>query len=164
MSGYSVRPMQLADASSVAEVHVQVWRDTYPGHDVRRISGCSGRGGVRAVLAASAWPTCRPTPATWSAQRRTARIVGFGVAGPSRDDDPPVPRELYAINVLATAQGTGLADLLMLELLGDDAASLWVAEGNARARAFYARHGFVPDGTRKVREATETAEVRLVRT
>ena len=162
MSGYSVRPMQLADASTVAEVHVQVWRDTYPG-----LMSAAYLDALDVAEFVQSWSQrLAGLPDDTSYLVGTApdgAIVGFGVAGPSRDDDPPVPRELYAINVLATAHGTGLADLLMLELLGDGAASLWVAEGNARARAFYARHGFVPDGTSKVREATGMAEVRLVR-
>ncbi len=162
MSGYSVRPMQLADASAVAEIHVRVWRDTYPG-----LMSAAYLDGLDVAEFRQSWTErLADLPANTGFLVGIApggAIVGFGVAGPSRDDDPPVPRELYAINLLATAQGTGLAGQLMLELLGDGAASLWVAEGNARARAFYARHGFVADGTHKVREETETAEVRLVR-
>ena len=163
MSGYSVRPMKLADASSVAEVHVQVWRDTYPG-----MMSAAFLDALDVAEFRQSWrERLADLPDDASYLVGTAPdevVVGFGVAGPSRDDDPPVPRELYAINVLATAQGTGLADQLMLELLGDGPASLWVAEGNARARAFYSRHGFVPDGTSKTRESSETVEVRLVRT
>lgn len=40
----------------------------------------------------------------------------------------------------------------------------WTAEDNPRARAFYARNGFTPDGARKVEPSWEDlAEVRLVR-
>ena len=163
MTGYSVRPMKSADASSVAEVHVRVWRDTYPG-----MMPAAYLDALDVAEFERSWHEwLSDPPADASLLVGTApdgEIVGFGAAGPSRDDDPPVPRELWAINVLATAQGTGLADQLMLDLLADGPASLWVAEANARARAFYARHGFVPDGTRKVREETATAEVRLVRT
>jgi 2-(1,2-epoxy-1,2-dihydrophenyl)acetyl-CoA isomerase len=38
-----------------------------------------------------------------------------------------------------------------------------VFEQNPRARAFYARHGFVPDGARATDDWTGLPEVRLVR-
>jgi hypothetical protein len=38
-----------------------------------------------------------------------------------------------------------------------------VFEANPRARGFYARHGFVPDGTRQIEPGTGVPEVRLVR-
>ena len=49
--------------------------------------------------------------------------------------------------------------------LGDDPASLWVLEDNPRARAFYRRHGFDPDGAVKTHTVDGAAirEVRLVR-
>ena len=57
-------------------------------------------------------------------------------AGPPRDDDAPVPLELYAINVLRRAHGTGLADELMSRTIGDRPAYLWVLEGTtARSRS-----------------------------
>ena len=63
-------------------------------------------------------------------------IVGFSTAGPPRIDDPPADFELYAINLLPRAQGTGLADELLDRTLGERAAYLWVIEGNERAQAF----------------------------
>ena len=162
MSGYSVRPMQVADAESVADVHVRVWRETYPG-----LMSAAYLDALDVAEFAQSWrerlADLPPDTSFLVGIAPDGAIVGFGVAGPSRDEDPPVPRELWAINVLATAHGTGLGNQLILELMGDGAASLWVAEGNARARAFYARHGFVPDGSSQVRGETEAAEVRLVR-
>ncbi len=91
------------------------------------------------------------------------RLGGFGSAGPSRDEDAPTEWELYAVNLVPQARGTGVADRLLDELVGDRAATLWVVEGNARARAFYARRGFVDEGGRDAHPATGTPEVRLVR-
>ena len=116
MSGYSVRPMQLPDAGSVAEVHVRVWRDTYPG-----LMSAAYLDALDVAEFVQSWSErLADVPADTSYLVGLApdvEVVGLGVAGPSRDDDPPVPRELYAINVLATAQGTGLANQLMAELL-----------------------------------------------
>ncbi|WP_020142909.1 GNAT family N-acetyltransferase [Terracoccus sp. 273MFTsu3.1] len=91
------------------------------------------------------------------------RLAGFGSAGPSRDEDAPTDSELYAVNLAPHARGTGVADRLVDELLGDREATLWVIEGNARARAFYTRRGFVDEGRREVHAPTGTPEIRMVR-
>jgi ribosomal protein S18 acetylase RimI-like enzyme len=65
--------------------------------------------------------------------------------------------------MLAAERGTGLADLMMAELVGARACSLWVLAGNARALAFYRRHGFVADGHSKTHSPTGTIERRLIR-
>ena len=60
-------------------------------------------------------------------------------------------------------RGTGLADGLLTQLVGDRDATLWVVEGNARARRFYTRLGFVVEGARTEHDATGTPEIRMVR-
>jgi hypothetical protein len=90
-------------------------------------------------------------------------FVATGSAEPSRDEDAPTAWELFAINVLAAAHGTGLADLMMADLVGDRPTSLWVLDGNQRARAFYARYGFVPHGATKEHEPSGRVKLRLVR-
>lgn len=65
---------------------------------------------------------------------------------------------LEAMYVRPAAWGTGLADELhaaaVAELRRRDGgrARLWVLEQNARARRFYERHGWRPDGSRRVVE------------
>jgi GNAT superfamily N-acetyltransferase len=74
-----------------------------------------------------------------------ATIVGFTYLGPSED---PGTTELYAIHVAPDVVGTGVGRLLMgdaLPHLGPRAV-LWVLEGNDRARRFYAKAGWSPDG------------------
>lgn len=91
------------------------------------------------------------------------QIIGFASAGPSRDTDPVAPVELYQLYLRAFAHGGGLADRLLDAAIGDAAASLWVWEGNVRARAYYARRGFLPDGVAKADGPTAAPLVRLVR-
>ena len=43
-----------------------------------------------------------------------------------------------------------MAQRLYDEAVGGRDAYLWVLRDNARARAFYARNGFVPDGAAKI--------------
>ena len=65
---------------------------------------------------------------------------------------------LEALYVRPAAWGTGLADRLHasaeaeLRRRGTPRARLWVLEGNGRARRFYERHGWRPDGTSRVVE------------
>lgn len=100
------------------------------------------------------------------------RVVGICDYGRPRDaDGGPVPRdegELWMINVLPEAWGTGVAQPLLdaaiegLTREGYREAVLWVLEGNARARRFYERNGWVVDGGSK-RERFGDAEVLELR-
>ena len=89
--------------------------------------------------------------------------VGFGVAGPARHAEAPVGMELHAIYLRASWHGTGVGPALLDRVLGDTAAYLWVHEENRRARSFYRRHGFAPDGGRQFYEPLGAWELRMVR-
>lgn len=163
MAGYVVRPMTVADARGIAEVHVRAWHEAYrdivPAESIPPLSEIDRREqGWRKRLADP-----DPSLVMVVGVAPDGRIVGIGAAGPAQDKDPPTDWQLGMINVLAEAYGTGLADQMMAELVGDRPASLWVFEANARARAFYTRHGFVPDGAQQVEEAFGAPEIRMVR-
>ena len=63
--------------------------------------------------------------------------------------------ELLSMWVSAGARGSGSADLLVSAVAevaragSAECLTLWVADGNARARAFYLRAGFQPTGIRQ---------------
>ena len=105
-----------------------------------------------------------PAPAS-----ETSGIVGYASFGPERDvlDMPwPYPltpagsdgevAELYALYVHPAWWSTGTGRALMDHVLakvgaaGYTCITLWVLEANARARRFYQRAGFTPDGARHV--------------
>lgn len=103
----------------VALVHVEVWRtksaallpqDYLASLDVREF--------------AERWSSKLASPSPLRSQlvglRSDGRIVGLGSVGPPRQPDEPVPRQLYGLNVLDEARGTGLADLMMQPLVGDE--------------------------------------------
>jgi ribosomal protein S18 acetylase RimI-like enzyme len=81
------------------------------------------------------------------------RIVGFSYVGPSETEGAA---ELYAIHVDPALVGTGVGRLLMenalkqLAEVGGERAVLWVLEDNERARRFYDRGGWSPDGETRV--------------
>jgi hypothetical protein len=155
--------MQLADVDRIAEVHVNVWREAYaalmPGDYLANLDQAEFARAWRTRLAGEESSEVMQLVGV----SPDGRITALGSAGANRDDDAPTAWELFAINVLAAAHGTGLADLMMAALVGDRPTSLWVLDGNVRAQAFYARHAFSPDGSTKDHEPSGRLELRLVR-
>ena len=79
---------------------------------------------------------------------RDHRIIGFTYITASAE---PGVNELCAIHVDPAEVGTGVGRALMrdaMTALGSRAV-LWVIEENERARRFYERAGWVPDGGRR---------------
>lgn len=77
--------------------------------------------------------------------------------GPPRADDAPSGTgSLHAINLVPTVWGAGLGRELLgeaqrgLVAVGYGSAYLWVVDGNARARRFYERAGWLADGATKI--------------
>jgi GNAT superfamily N-acetyltransferase len=96
-------------------------------------------------------------PRGWSTfvAERDGVVVGFASVGPSRDAHGL--GELYAIYVdpeqWSTGAGRALLERCEEELFAEyDEATLWVLEDNPRARVFYERAGWAPDGARKAEE------------
>ena len=156
-----VRRAVPADAGGIAEVHVQGWREAYahlvPADNLARLSVEQRELRWKEIIQL-------PDADIWVATEQGA-VVGFAGAGPNREPDPPRNVELQSLYVLASHYGTGTGQRLLDAVLGDAPASLWVADDNPRARAFYARNGFVPDGTTKMGPlaGTDILEARLVR-
>lgn len=150
-----IRTATVADALAVEAVRVASWKVSYRGvvpdaylaamvvDEGRRVSIISQ--GLTTTLLAL----------------HEGAAVGMAAFGPSRDDDVQ-GLELYALYVLPSAWRAGVGTAL-LEACGD-IRSLWVLKGNQRARAFYARHGFAPDGVSTVLDlGAPIVEIRMVR-
>jgi GNAT superfamily N-acetyltransferase len=92
-------------------------------------------------------------------------VVGLADAGPGHDEDGPAALELYTLYTLSRTHGSGLGAALLNAAIGDSPAYLWVLEDNPRAQAFYRKHGFRPDGARKLLppEWESLPEIRMVR-
>jgi ribosomal protein S18 acetylase RimI-like enzyme len=159
--GWLIEEPTAGDAEELGRVHVEIWRQAYAG-----LMPPDYLTGLDPVAFADTWRV-RLADAPSQELRLVARddlgIAAFSIAGPPRIDDPPADWELYAINLLSRAQGTGLADELLDRSLGDRAAYLWVIEGNERAQAFYRKHGFDDDGGRTIDEPSGAPEIRMVR-
>jgi GNAT superfamily N-acetyltransferase len=166
-----VRRATAADAAAIAAVHVRAWQAGY-------------RGLLPAALLGAITPQLRERQ--WHARlsgasgERVETLVvedeagtaGFcSFAAPSRDPDAgPATAELAAFYLDPARWGSGVADRLLsalLERLAEDAAArwceltLWMLDGNGRAGAFYARHGFTPDGARRTDTLAGPAGLRV---
>jgi ribosomal protein S18 acetylase RimI-like enzyme len=156
----TLRLARPADAVAAAAMHAACWREAY-GPYVDRVL-------LEERLADSArWTTAWTRLLVDGPPRVLAEdggeIVGFAVAGPSREEEPVTPQELYAIYTRAAYWGTGLGQALWEAVRPAEPCSLWVLEDNARARAFYRRNGFTADGARKLYGGLNAWEIRMVR-
>lgn len=99
------------------------------------------------------------------AHDEAGEVVGLADAGPARDPDMAGILELYRIYTLSRTYGSGLGCQLLQAAVGEAPAYLWVFEENQRARTFYRKSGFSPDGVRKAQmwDGAELPEIRLVR-
>jgi len=161
-----VRRATVDDAEAGAWCHLLCWREAYdglvePGLLAERTSDIDRRleRWTIAVAEGRWWIAVNPDPEAAVEDR----VVGIVSAGQGRDDDAPTPLELYAIYARKAWWGTGLGGRLLEVAIGKEPASLWVLEGNDRARAFYRRHGFVEDGTRVDEPYFDVPEIRMVR-
>lgn len=149
----SVRAATVKDAPHIATVHILSWQAAYQGLlpqdyldglDVferterwqRRLSAAdSSKSGVVVAV---------PGP----------DLLGFAGFAPSRDrDEDSSVGEIRQIYLLPEAWGQGFGQRLMSTALkrmasvGYGQATLWALATNVRARRFYEKTGWIPDGT-----------------
>ncbi|WP_078873754.1 GNAT family N-acetyltransferase [Streptomyces sp. NRRL S-1868] len=129
------RPARPADAPEVARIWLHSWRDGHLGH-------------VPEELAAVRTPESFATRAAERVGDTLVAVVDGAVAGFVM----VVAEEVEQVYVAAPHRGTGVAGLLLTEAErlvregGHRRAWLVAAEGNARARRFYERQGWVDEG------------------
>jgi GNAT superfamily N-acetyltransferase len=146
-----------SDAEALGRCHLECWREAYgglvdparlapfladPDGFVTRWRGFIGAGWRLRVA------------------DEAGDLVGFASVRPAVGD---VPAHLGALYVRGRCWSTGLGQRLLDAVLGDEPATLEVFRDNARARRFYARNGFVPDGTEAEEPHLGGVEIRMVR-
>ncbi len=146
------------DAAAIAPMHLACWHDAYSGlvprrclDELDRQDRC-GRWRLRLEQ-----PSDVTTIAVCGQQ-----VVGLATVGPLHDEVPLPPEELRSLYVSRPMWGGGLGRALIDRALGDRPASLWVFEGNERARRFYTSCGWTPTGERRLDDWTVIPELRLV--
>ena len=165
----TIRAAGPADAAAIAGVHVRSWQEAYVG-----IVSATYLDSLDPQVAAERWAHhLEHGPAdgvrTWLAQDG-GRLLGFASVGPSRDEDAGRgDLEIYSIYLDPGTWGHGVARELMKTLIAEAGdrtpLTLWVLAANERARHFYRRHGFQPDGVERYEDVggEELLEVRYRR-
>lgn len=165
-----IRPMTLSDCERVAAIRIGGWQSAYQGlvpqsyldaldvaQDAERRRGYLSQAddSVLDLVAETA-----------------GQVVGWACHGPYRDGEVRTEdAELYAIYVDPGRYGAGIGQALLQESVrrctaaGHTRMLLWVLKDNARARRFYERAGFRPDGAEEPFEVDGVGvpEVRYAR-
>ena len=145
----TLRPGDGVDADVIARINVAAWRAGYRG-----VVADETLDEVSVERRALALPHAlgRPGRRAWIAESG-GEPVAYATLGPSRDPGAPAGTgELSALYVDPAQVSRGLGATLLaraeasLRELGYDRATLWVLAENARARRFYERMGWAPDG------------------
>ena len=161
-----IRPGSAADAAEIRQVRRETWIAAY--------TGIIDRATIDRATAEP--PSGRPAPDPPPNVRTLVAVggddpavIGFASFGPERAvvsaSYPAVPQpggltalpgELYALYVTPAWWSTGTGRTLMgaamtaLTEAGYPRVVLWVLADNARARRFYERAGFAPDGVTNI--------------
>jgi ribosomal protein S18 acetylase RimI-like enzyme len=162
-----IRRGTVEDAYGIALVHVRSWQVAYRGHMPDEFLD-----GLDVENRVNMWRelTQDPDKIVFVAENTQGEIVGFSALGASRDADAnPKTAELVAIYVHPEKWREGIgrallsASLDQLRKLQIDQVTLWVLEGNQRARSFYESFGFIQDGGMKDDDHWKSFAVREIR-
>jgi GNAT superfamily N-acetyltransferase len=165
----SCRRPVLADAPQLAQVATSAWRVGFrgllPQPFLDGLDPARSRDRWEADLSAE-----RVAPPHFLVAQMHAVVCGFSVFGPSRDEDAGADvAELFALHVMPSCWGLGVGSTLLRRTLaqlraqGSVAASLWVIDGNTRARRFYEHQGWSFDGSERTTARISESPLRELR-
>jgi RimJ/RimL family protein N-acetyltransferase len=147
-----VREATPEDAEAIAEVSVESWRAAYDG-----LMPAAFLEGLSLSEEAGGWNRRLGQPDPRGRHTSLAieggRVVGFVTSGP--DPDEPMVGLVFLMYARPRSWGSGVGDALMAAALrslrdnGFQEAALWVLEANLRARRFYERCGWIPEGSHR---------------
>jgi ribosomal protein S18 acetylase RimI-like enzyme len=152
MVDVTVREAKLADARTIAEIHVAAWRAAYRG---MMPDGYLASLSVEQRTGRWSKAISTPGPARIAVAHVNDEILGFCSFGPTRDQAPPDIAEIYSLNVRPDRWRRGAGRMLcehafrQAALREHAAITLWVLKQNESARRFYECLGYLPDGAEK---------------
>ena len=155
-----VRPAAPTDAASAATCHLACWREAYAELiEPLRLAALTADLEARVDM----WRTVIRESQALLVAVESDVVVGFIAGGPDQEPGAAADFCLRVLNVRRAYWGTGLAQRLYDTAVGNRSAYLWVLRDNARARGFYARNGFAPDGATKIDPDFGAPIIRMVR-
>ncbi|XBH20512.1 GNAT family N-acetyltransferase [Jonesiaceae bacterium BS-20] len=146
-----IRPATPADAATIAQIHVDSWRQAYARYVPQTYLDS-----IEVSERQKMWSDVLAQPSTKVFMAETAgRALGFASVGPAKDEDAePGDLTLYTMYLNQESWGLGVARRLMKHvdnLITEDVEmTLWVFAENTRARKFYERNGFKHDGVERL--------------
>jgi GNAT superfamily N-acetyltransferase len=148
-NAFTLRRATPEDAASIADVHVETWKDAYRGEMPDAVLDDLSVEDRR-----DQWHDrlSDEDVEAWLAVDDDQRVVGFAAFGSARGENAP-GGELYALYVRPEHQRNWVGHSLLgtaetrLRQKGHDAAHLWVLTANDPARAFYEHCGWDLDGS-----------------
>jgi ribosomal protein S18 acetylase RimI-like enzyme len=160
MSAVNVREARAEDARPMARVHVESWRETYRDHMADAVLDDPDSVARRERFWDAALTDERYAQNRAAVAEHEGEVIGIAMAGPQQQPDNDCDAHLYLIYVLAAYHGSGAGSALLKAVLDPGAsASLWVVDPNPRAQNFYRKHGFRPDGDRRLEG--DVSEIRM---
>ncbi|MEV0199793.1 GNAT family N-acetyltransferase [Nonomuraea sp. NPDC050691] len=152
---HSIRPATRQDAPALATVQMASWRAAFRG-----VMTDEYLDGLDHEALTKAWEGLLadaggPRAGTLAVERADGRgLVGYSRFHPTddEDDDPTRVGMIGSLYTVPDVWSTGVGKALITAVLdavasaGYAEASLWVLEGNTRARSFYERDGWRHDG------------------
>lgn len=158
-AGLPIRPGGPTDGAAVAAVERRAWRQGYRG-----VVSDGFLDGLDLSYLGPYWTGRAAVPPSPRHHLLVAGPPGEVHAaidtGPARHDEvgpaATTTGEVRSLHVDPTVEGHGVGSALLgaaesaLVAAGFTEATLWVVEGHARARRFYERRGWVPDGATQV--------------
>ena len=161
----TIRPATADDAKTIAEIHVQAWRETYAGLLPKTLLDSLSierrAGWWRGLLDGTNNPG---RTVVFIAVGENDQAVGFGSCGRQRDpelDAAGFDAEVETIYLLDKVKRLGIGRQLMTSLVaammneGYRGAALWVLQENDPARRFYEALGAAIVGEREERPSND---------
>lgn len=152
MVDHVIRPARIRDTEAIACAQVLSWQAAYRGVLEDRFLD-----DLSTDVQHASWLQRLNAGARVAVAEDADELVGFACHGPARDDDVLAGSgEVYALYVVPSSWGSGAGSRLLAAVVGDQEATgsagvvLWVLENNGRARRFYERRGWEPEGAMRV--------------
>lgn len=159
IAAVTYRPPTLDDVPAAAHCHLECWREAYS--DLLTPARLAELLTIDRFL--ELWRHLITDDREVRIAAQEPDVIGFATAGPAEEPGVDIRFQLNAINARRAYWGTGVGQRLLDMTVGDRDAFLWVFRDNARARAFYLRNGFRPDGSERVEPMFGPMEIRMVR-
>lgn len=164
---YEIRRAVYADAPRLAEIHIMGWRNAYRG--IVKDDYLFGRMRVEKGITRFRTTLAEGTEEIYVADSG-GMIYAFMTIGDSRDADRGRDSfELWGIYadpfLMRSGAGSALLDFCEAEAAKREKREvlIWCFEKNPVGRAFYEKHGYLPEGKSQVIEFFGEAELRYMK-